>query len=104
MVKYVGMQTSSAQAAPGQLGRNPAILLGLVALVAGGVLAAKQTQLQSDSKSSGGGGPSASTRGQAPQSAGMCMHTCIRVKVLQQQVSPWTKVELHSSYIKSKGS
>lgn len=93
MVKYAGMQASPAQAAPGQSGGNPAILLGLVALVAGGVLAAKQTQPQSDSKSSGdgGGGPSASTRGQAPQSAGMCMHICIRVKVLQQQANPLGK-------------
>lgn len=89
MGKYTGMQTSSVQAAPGQSGGNPAILLGLVALVAGGVLATRQTQPQSDSKSSGGGGggPSAFARGQAPQSPGMCMHTCIPVKVLQQQAN-----------------
>lgn len=71
---------SPAQAAPTQSGGNPAVLLGLVGLVAGGVLVAKQTQPQSDSNSSGGGGaggagPSASRGGQAPQSAGAYVHT-----------------------------
>lgn len=68
---------SSAQAAPTQSGGNPAVLLGLVGVVAGGVLLAKQTQPQSNSKSSSGGGrgPSASGGGQAPQSAGTHAHT-----------------------------
>ena len=78
---------SPEQAAPTQSGGNPAILLGLVGLVAGGVLIAKQTQPPSDSTSSGGAGPSASKGGQAPQSAGAYVHIPAGLLPLVNQAS-----------------
>ena len=79
LVKCSGMQV--AEAAPGPSAGSPAVLLGLTALVAGGVLLAKQTQPQSDGKSGGGrgGSPSASkgaAASSAPQSAGAYVLTC----------------------------
>lgn len=82
------MQVTEAAPSPSG-GGSPVALLGLTALVVGGVLFAKQTQPTSDSKNSGGGGgqngggggaPSppkgaaASNGGQAPQSAGACVY------------------------------
>ena len=88
-----------AQAAPNQSGGNPAVLLGLVGLVAGGVLFAKQTQPQSDSKGSGGdGSPSASRRVQAPQSAGAHAHTPCWPASLGQKGST-EHVSPHVSYV-----
>lgn len=72
-----------AQAAPAPPapsgGSNPAVLLGLVGVVVGGVLLAKQTQPDGDSQGSGAAAksPAASSNGtsasagKAPQSAGM---------------------------------
>ena len=82
----VALQVAEAAPQPAQAAASgpsvgsPAALLGLAAVVVGAVLFAKRTQPETDSKSSSGGGQSsgkaasASSGGQAPQSAGACVH------------------------------